>query len=169
MANALKTADTKFIITVPQSIDTALAAARKVGIPAERIFLLEGELQGHASMLQLIEVGRSRGEGGQTPFFRIARGQTNDVCGYLNFSSGTTGLPKAVSSILPVAYQRDSAAKREGQVMLSHRNVIAQCLQLGSASEPKRRRFLACLPLFHSKLSALLDGGYQVTCSHAAS
>uniref|UniRef100_A0A8H7KDJ0 AMP-dependent synthetase/ligase domain-containing protein n=1 Tax=Bionectria ochroleuca TaxID=29856 RepID=A0A8H7KDJ0_BIOOC len=37
MANALKTADTKFIITVPQSIDTALAAARKVGIPAEPI------------------------------------------------------------------------------------------------------------------------------------
>ncbi|CAG9996234.1 unnamed protein product [Clonostachys byssicola] len=129
MANALKTADTKFIMTVPQSVDTALAAARKVGIPTERIFLLEGELHGHASVSKLLEIGRARGEEGQTPFFRIAKGQTNDVCGYLNFSSGTTGLPKAV--------------------MLSHRNVIAQCLQLGFASGPERRRYLACLPLFH--------------------
>jgi hypothetical protein len=37
------------------------------------------------------------------------------------------------------------------QVMLSHKNVIAQCHQLKGMAGPDRKRYLACLPLFHSK------------------
>lgn len=37
--------------------------------------------------------------------------------------------------------------------MLSHRNVIAQCMQLKAVAGPERKRYLAGLPLFHSKCS----------------
>ncbi|KAG5655233.1 hypothetical protein KAF25_001986 [Fusarium avenaceum] len=129
MVHALRTAGTKYIMTVRNSIDVATAAAQQVGIPTERIFLMEGEAKGYSSIHQLLDIGRSYGAGGQVPMFRIPTGETNDVCGYLNFSSGTTGLPKAV--------------------MLSHRNIIAQCLQLADVAGPDKKRFLACLPLFH--------------------
>lgn len=97
MASALKTAQSKYIMTVPNSIEVARAAANEAGIPLERIFLLEGELEGYTTMKQLLEMGKSYGKGGQSPVYRIPNGSTNNVCGFLNFSSGTTGLPKAVS------------------------------------------------------------------------
>lgn len=99
MAYALKTANAKFLMTVPQSIDVAVAAARKAGIPKERVFLLEGNVEGHTTMQQLLDMGRSCGKDGQVPSFKIPKGKQNkDVCGFLSFSSGTTGLPKAVRS-----------------------------------------------------------------------
>jgi acyl-CoA synthetase (AMP-forming)/AMP-acid ligase II len=96
MASALRTADSKYIMTVPNSIEVALAAAIKAGIPKDRIFLLEGESEDYATMQQLLEIGKSYGKDSQSPFFRVPDGSTNDICGFLNFSSGTTGLPKAV-------------------------------------------------------------------------
>ncbi|OCK73502.1 4-coumarate-CoA ligase 2 [Lepidopterella palustris CBS 459.81] len=129
MTHALKTADAKYIMTVPNSIKVALAAAKEAGIPKERIFLLEGEVEGYTTMKQLLEIGKSYGNDGQTPIYRIPKGRTNDVCGFLTFSSGTTGLPKAV--------------------MLSHKNMIAQCQQLKDVAGSDKKRFLASLPLFH--------------------
>ena len=98
MTGALKTARSKFIMTVPSSLVVALAAAKNAGIPRERVFLLEGEMDGFTTMKQLLQIGKSYGKDGQSPVFRVPKGQTNDICGFLNFSSGTTGLPNAVSS-----------------------------------------------------------------------
>jgi acyl-CoA synthetase (AMP-forming)/AMP-acid ligase II len=99
MSYALKIAQTKFLLTLPASMKVALAAAEQVGIPRKHIFLLEGSVEGFRSIQQLMEVGARYAP---DPPYRIPQGQTNkDICGYLNFSSGTTGLPKAVCRIRP--------------------------------------------------------------------
>ena len=97
MAYALKTAQARFLMTVPSSLVVAVPAAAQAGIPKERIFLLEGAQDGYVTVQQLIAIGRDYGADGQVASFQLPAGKTNqDVCGFLSFSSGTTGLPKAV-------------------------------------------------------------------------
>lgn len=95
MTYALRKADAKFLMTHPDSMEVAVKAAAKAGVKRENIFLLEGKLDGFRNIKELVEEGRKLGE--QVSYFRIPKGKTNfDVCGFLSFSSGTTGLPKAV-------------------------------------------------------------------------
>ncbi|KAI0130533.1 4-coumarate-CoA ligase [Xylariales sp. AK1849] len=133
MVHALKIAEAKFLMTLSSSLQVAVAAAEQVGIPMSHIFLLEGSAPGFTNIQELISQYRDEGHTA-VPSYRIPPGKTNkDICGYLNFSSGTTGLPKAV--------------------MLSHHNVIAQCHQLRQLqllpSDGSGYRILAMTPLFH--------------------
>ncbi|KAF2722471.1 acetyl-CoA synthetase-like protein [Polychaeton citri CBS 116435] len=130
MAHALKTAETKFLFTVPGSLNIAAKACETIGLSKKCIFLLEGDVRGHRSVQDLVREGDYME---YAPPFQIPQDMTNkDVCGYLNFSSGTTGLPKAV--------------------MLSHHNIIAQCHQLRQlqvVTSGERYKILAVMPLFH--------------------
>lgn len=94
MAYALRAADAKFLMTHPNSMEVATAAARKAGIPKQHLFLLEGELSGYTTIKELIEMGRNETQ--QTPFFTIPKGKTNfDICGFLSFSSGAASVAHA--------------------------------------------------------------------------
>ncbi|GES66293.1 AMP-binding enzyme [Aspergillus terreus] len=129
MTYALKIAQAKYLMTVPSSMEVAIPAAQNAGIPQERIFLLDGQKEGYTSVQELIQIGKSYADA-QAESFKLSPGQTNrEVCGFLSFSSGTTGLPKAV--------------------MISHHNVIAQCMQVQQVTAPDHKRSLAVLPLFH--------------------
>ncbi|KAL2061856.1 hypothetical protein VTL71DRAFT_7234 [Oculimacula yallundae] len=128
MTYALKTAKAKFLMTVPGSMDVAKRAAEAAGIGRDRVFLLEGEMEGYKTVKELIELGKK--EERQVEEYKLKEGERNgDLCGFLSFSSGTTGLPKAV--------------------MISHQNVIAQCLQIQQITPSSHKKILAVLPAFH--------------------
>ncbi|KAI1271656.1 acetyl-CoA synthetase-like protein [Xylaria sp. FL0933] len=130
MTYALRTANARFIATHPTSIDIALESAKNAGIPKQHIFLLEGRLDGYTTIQDLIERGRKYGNDNQIPYTTLPQGKKNgDVCALLSFSSGTTGLPKAV--------------------MISHQNVIAQCLQMEPITPADHKKVLGVLPMFH--------------------
>jgi 4-coumarate--CoA ligase len=168
MTYALRTAKAKFLMTTPSSMAVAVAAAKQAGIPGERVFLLEGYAEGFGTLQELSSVGNKFGEDQVEPF-RIPRGKTNfEICGFLSFSSGTTGLPKAVSRarefIIEVEIEvfdgsreclsiADLNSPRFFQVMIAHRNVIAQCLQIQQITPENHKKVLSVLPLFHSKQS----------------
>ena len=135
MTYALRTSRAKFLMTSPPSMQIATAAAAAAGIPQSNIFLLEGELDGYTTIKDLINIGKQASQ--QTSAFKIPPGKTNfDICGFLSFSSGTTGLPKAV--------------------MIAHQNVIAQCLQVEEVTPDSHKKILAVLPLFH--ITGLVHG-----------
>ena len=103
MTYSLKTGSAKFLMTTVFSLSVALPAAQNARIPPNHIFLLEGTADGLKTIQDLVAIGKGFGREGQVQSFKIPKGETNkDICGFLSFSSGTTGLPKAVSQT--VAY-----------------------------------------------------------------
>ncbi|KAG2123812.1 hypothetical protein DEU56DRAFT_983721 [Suillus clintonianus] len=75
------------IFTSPSLLQLALTS----GLPADRIYLLEGENKGYTSYDQLISSARKN----SIPRLPV-RHATKDTLAYLIYSSGTSGPPKAV-------------------------------------------------------------------------
>ncbi|KAK8070952.1 hypothetical protein PG997_011155 [Apiospora hydei] len=103
----------KAIITCVPLLDTALKAAKAVGIAPDRIFIMQtggssddGKLS-YKTLDGLINEGRSLPPL-ESPAWTTGQGARQVA--YISYSSGTSGLPKGV--------------------MISHRNVIANMMQL---------------------------------------
>ncbi|KAG8817512.1 hypothetical protein FRC17_011198 [Serendipita sp. 399] len=105
LSHALRTSKASFIFTHANRLDSTLRAATEVGLSREHIFILEGKAPpGFRSVEDLIAIAKQS----NWPILPT-RPVPKDHLAFVLFSSGTTGLPKAVA--------------------LSHNNVVANALQ----------------------------------------
>ncbi|PCH40151.1 amp dependent CoA ligase [Wolfiporia cocos MD-104 SS10] len=132
LAHSLRTSQATYLFVQPELLPTALLAAREVRMPLEHIYVLGGEAEGRGSFGQAIDEVRRRGT--QRAPVRPAE---KDTLAYLVFSSGTTGLPKAV--------------------MISHGNICVSLAQNDIVRASDQRPplgivpvGLAFLPMYHT-------------------
>lgn len=141
----LEATKAKLLFVHPASIKTALGAAKKVGLPADRIVLFL-EAKPTTSVGDFLNVDSLVREGlNSKPNFtekQLAPGENKTKIAFYSFSSGTTGKPKAVA--------------------IPHHSVIANVLQKATYNKladttlsPKKARYrrgdvaMAVLPMFH--------------------
>lgn len=105
MIYALTKSKARFAVADQGSWERVREACNLVGIEEERVFLLEGEDGGRGPVVEegvvgvreLCEIGKEWEKKGQVSEFKMEEGKSNkDLLGFLAFSSGTTGYPKAV-------------------------------------------------------------------------
>ncbi|GBE84164.1 acetyl-CoA synthetase-like protein [Sparassis latifolia] len=91
LGNSLRTSKATCLFVQPELLPVALGGAREAGLLEDRIYILQGSVPGRRSLADMILDVRAR------TLSRIpARPAKQDTLAYLVFSSGTTGLPKAV-------------------------------------------------------------------------
>jgi acyl-CoA synthetase (AMP-forming)/AMP-acid ligase II len=143
----LRAVKCKALFTCAPLYATAVEAAVAVGMPKERVYLMEIPekackgiaLSNVKTLDQLVEQGK---QAGPLPKLEFTKAQGATQTAFLCSSSGTSGLPK--------------------NVKISHRNVIANvlqsfCFELNYKSK-KPEMSLGALPLSHSY--ALITGGH---------
>ncbi|KAI7769511.1 hypothetical protein LZL87_011395 [Fusarium oxysporum] len=123
LTHQLKASGAKALVTCTPLLEVALEAAKNVGIPDENVYLFDipraEPTSGfkHASVEDLIKEGSKLAE---LERLQWVQGQGARQTAFLCFSSGTSGLPKAV--------------------MISHRNVISNVLQHVTYDSVARRK-----------------------------
>ncbi|EKM74390.1 hypothetical protein AGABI1DRAFT_65577 [Agaricus bisporus var. burnettii JB137-S8] len=104
LRHALSLAKVTRLFVDAKLLPKLLPVAKEIGIPTDKIYLLLGNAPGFRTISELVDHINEK----QIPFSGV-RPAKNDTLAYLVFSSGTTGLPKAV--------------------MISHGNVIYSAVQ----------------------------------------
>ncbi|KAJ5897209.1 hypothetical protein N7504_007497 [Penicillium tannophilum] len=129
LAHHVRAAECKFLISEPEILDNLLSAAKLVGISSENVWIFDNVAQtvppGQKSWKTLME----HGEEDWVRFNDLKTAEATTAARL--FSSGTTGLPKAV--------------------MITHYNLIAQhelAVDLHPRSYPLSR--IIALPVFHA-------------------
>jgi 4-coumarate--CoA ligase len=128
LAYQLSNSGASALVTTKQFLETALKAARKVGIDHQRVILLGAEKDETHRVKHWTNIRKTSG----ASRYRRRRAKPGDLA-FLAFSSGTTGLPKGV--------------------MLTHRNIVADLLlvqnAVGNWYSSANDKFLGVLPFFH--------------------
>ncbi|PYH63316.1 acyl--CoA ligase [Aspergillus vadensis CBS 113365] len=135
LAFQLKNSGAKVLITQAPFLPVATAAAKEAGIPEDAIILIGDQRDPQARIKHFTSI---RNISGATRFRKPKVNPSRDLA-FLVYSSGTTGVPKGV--------------------MLSHRNIVANILQLAEGEagnltwnggvDGTGDRILAFLPFFH--------------------
>ncbi|KAM5347280.1 hypothetical protein ACJ41O_010285 [Fusarium nematophilum] len=120
LEHQLRSSGAKALFTCVPLLETALKAARGAGIPEKNIFILPMADVSSPPNFRTIDNLVSEGKPlPPVPVSKWTRGQGARQVAYLCYSSGTSGLPKAV--------------------MISHYNVIANTIQLQTIESVARR------------------------------
>ena len=129
LAFQLTNSESKAIATTKAFLDTALKAAKKAGIPEDRVVLMGAERDDTHKFKHWTNIRKTSG----ASRYRRRKMNPDKDLAFLAYSSGTTGLPKGV--------------------MLSHRNIIADVLLINGAVgkwySSGKDKFLGVLPFFH--------------------
>lgn len=128
LAYQLENSGAQALVTTKKFLDTALAAAKKVGIPNDRVILLGTEKDETHKVKHWTNIRKTSG----ALRYRRRRAKPEDLS-FLAYSSGTTGLPKGV--------------------MLTHRNIVSDLViaqgAVGKWYTSHEDKFLGVLPFFH--------------------
>ncbi|RKU40799.1 hypothetical protein DL546_002734 [Coniochaeta pulveracea] len=138
LEHQLRTSRAKVLFTCAPVLEDALQAAKAVGISQDHVFILDipgyDVPKGFLTIHDLVDMGRNLPE---LEKLNWSKGQGARQTAFLCYSSGTSGLPKAV--------------------MISHRNIIANMMQFRVYEQPARKKFgietqvgFAVLPLSHA-------------------
>ena len=129
LAFQLNNSGAKAIATTKAFLPNAVKAAKKADIPEDRIIILGPEPDENRKYKQWTNIRKTSG----ASRYRRRKQDSDKDLAFLAYSSGTTGLPKGV--------------------MLSHRNIIADVLQINGAMgkwySSGKDKMLGVLPFFH--------------------
>ncbi|KAJ9653553.1 hypothetical protein H2198_007273 [Neophaeococcomyces mojaviensis] len=142
VAYQMKILDAALVLIHPSLLEVGLAAAKQAGIPKEKLFVFSNEETQGANGIKdwrAILASESEAKSWQWDPLEGKEAETQVAC--INFSSGTTGLPKGVC--------------------ITHANLIANAsqaisikfvgdIQGRSESSPGKETWLAFLPLYHA-------------------
>lgn len=149
LAYQLKDSDAKFLIAVDGSLDVAIDATSQIGMSKDRVFIFddagfEGTGKGRHGIRNWNTLFGSVEEANRFVWYDVKDPRETICC--LNYSSGTTGVPKGV--------------------MITHYNYVAngeQVIHLFSLrpdyeERRKTERWLCMLPMYHAygNISSLL-------------
>ena len=143
IAYQLKDCGAKYVATASSVLPVVKEAAGQVGIPSDRIIVLDADGHGeHISFRKLLE-----DSGSSFPNGGVQVDPDSTTC--LPYSSGTTGLPKGV--------------------MLSHSNLVANLCQIDHheiLGFDQNSVLMCLLPLFHIYgMTVILSYGLKKGCS----
>jgi len=127
LAFQLKDSGACALVTQMPMLDNAVKAAKKVGIPLDRIILLGDGRHPQGDFKHFTSIRNISG----TQRYRRTKVDPMKDLAFLVYSSGTTGHPKGV--------------------MLTHHNIVANCLQNVSCENEltPKDNILAFLPFYH--------------------
>lgn len=145
LAYQLQDSGAKFLITAEGSLDTALEAASSIKFPQDHIFVMgdgseitEDRAKPVRGIKHWSSLCASSTEGTKFQWEEFTTREQMDRTAVINYSSGTTGLPKGVE--------------------ITHMNYISNILQVDYMSqlspdyeeEKQRARILSFLPMYHA-------------------